>query len=313
MSLLARDGVLEAMARPGLLVLDVDGVLLDPRPSFYAAAMETALRAASHALGRDSLPGLTLEDVEAFKQAGGWNDDFDLAAGLAYALVIRELRSMPVAGTARRAAGGLPSLMDTVVEHVSPVLREKLLVHVIRERCAARYAGRARCREMYGLDPRFYIDLPEDGLWRQEPVLVDALKLRATGFELAFFTGRNPAEAAIAAERLNLDVPVERRVVDDGKVPKKPSPEGLLRLARHAGGRAMVFVGDSVDDQAAALAYRERAATEPLPPLFFVRIVTGVFRMDAAREILLKGADVVAAGLDAYLRALPSRDRRDDA
>jgi phosphoglycolate phosphatase-like HAD superfamily hydrolase len=86
-----------------------------------------------------------------------------------------------------------------------------------------------------------------------------------------------------------------------------------VRLAQHADGRPLVFVGDSVDDQAAALAYRGRAAKEALPPLYFVRVMSGVFRMEAAREILLKGADVVAEGLDAYLRALPSRDRRDDA
>jgi HAD superfamily phosphatase len=308
----APTGLLSRAARPGLLVLDIDGVLLDPRPSFYTAALETSLKAACHALERDSLSPPSLTDVESFKAAGGWNDDFDLAAGLTYALVLREMRRMPIEGTARRSAGGLATLLVTAEEHLSLAVRSRLSVEAIRERSAARYAGRARCREFYGIDPSYHPDVPEVGLWSDEPVLADPHRLRATGFALAFFTGRNRAEAGIAAERLGLDVPAERRMVDDGTLPRKPDPEALVRLASYAEGRPLLFVGDSVDDQAAAVAYRSRAASSRLPELIFVRVLSPERAPGADEAALTAGADLVVPGLNDLLRALPARDRRDD-
>jgi phosphoglycolate phosphatase-like HAD superfamily hydrolase len=308
MSVWAREGVLVRAVRAGLLVLDIDGVLLDPKPSFYAAAIETSVRAATIALDRSPGGAPTMEEIAAFKAVGGWNDDFDLACGLAYALVLRELRRMPIIGTAHRSAGGLASLLATVEAHLTAGVQERLVPKEIRERSAARYAGRARCEELYAIDPARHPDLPEDGLWSDEPLLADELPLKASGLPLAFFTGRNAAEAAIAVERYSLEIPVDRRMVDDGRLPRKPAPDGLLQLARHSEGRPFVFVGDSIDDQHAALAYRAEAAATGLPELIFVRIVD-IADGDAAREA---GADVVAPGLDAFLRALPARDRRDD-
>lgn len=309
----ARAGVLERAARPALLVLDVDGVLLDPRPSFYAAARETASWAAARALGRDAGASTTDRDIEAFKAVGGWNDDFDLAAGLAGALVLRELRRMPVEGTAHRSAGGLGTLLEMMEALVPREVQGRLDVAAVRERCAARYAGRSRCLEMYGIEPAAHPEVPDEGLWPLEPTLSDGQLLRASGFDLALFTGRNAAEAAVAVERLELFVPTSRRMVDDGVMLRKPAPDGLLRLAALALDEAgpLVYVGDSIDDQHAVLAYRALAATLPLPELVFVRVLGEVARMDAIEEARLKGADVVATGLDAFLRAMPARDRRD--
>ena len=301
----SKPGALQAASRAGLLVLDIDGVLLDPRPSFYAAAKQAALWGAQMLVGRDVGPSPTDADVQAFKAAGGWNDDFDLAAGLAAALAWREAHGKAIAEIGARAAGGLAALLPMLPESV----RAGLDVASIRRRSAAHYAGRSRCEAMYGLDPAHYADLPDDGLWSTEPLLSDGFLLRATGFDLAFFTGRNSAEAAIAVERLSLEVPEVRRVVDDGRVPKKPAPEGLLQLSQHAPAGPMVFVGDSIDDQNAAHAYRARGGSAPL---LFVRVVGEEASVDDIEKARVNGADVVTAGLDAFLRALPARDRRDD-
>ncbi len=48
-----------------LLVFDIDGVLIDVRPSFYRIVRE--------------LSGATLEEIGRFKQNGGFNDDWELA------------------------------------------------------------------------------------------------------------------------------------------------------------------------------------------------------------------------------------------
>jgi HAD superfamily phosphatase len=314
-----RPGALEALAKAGLFVLDVDGVLLDPKPSFYRAAKETARWAASHALDRDPGAEITDDEIAAFKASGGWNDDFELACGCAWALVVREARSdrRPVAETARRTAGGgLAALLRDMIATLSTTdllhASEACSPEKTRSRAATLYAGRSRCRAMYGLDPALHPDLPEDGLWSTEAVLASGFLLRALGGDLAFFTGRNGPEAALALERLEIEVRPELRVVDDGACPRKPAPEGLVRLAHHAGGRSLAFVGDSIDDQHAALSYRELAPGAGLPPVVFARVLlpdAGEAEIAAALEA---GADVVTPGLDALLEALPRRHRRDD-
>lgn len=313
-----RKGAVAEASRTSLLVLDIDGVLLDPAPSFYAAAKETAAWAASRALGHDRFAGITDDDIAAFKAVGGFNDDFDLACGCAWAIVAREsLPSAPgIAVTALASeARGLDALIQQVSSQLTDDLRSRAEAScspaVVRPRCAARYAGRLRCSEMYGIDPAHHPDLPDAGLWPTESLLCDPSLLTRVPAPLAFCTGRNRGEARLAEERCGISVRDELQVVDDGSCARKPAPDGLLRLAKTVvagigdSGRIagpLIFVGDTIDDQRAALAYR--ASAEPgLPPIVFVRVVgepaTSVVVDDAAAA----GADIVVPSLDALLRA----------
>jgi phosphoglycolate phosphatase-like HAD superfamily hydrolase len=52
-----------------VLVFDIDGVLLDVRPSFYEIVRQVS--------------GATLEDIRRFKDNGGFNDDWELARAAA--------------------------------------------------------------------------------------------------------------------------------------------------------------------------------------------------------------------------------------
>lgn len=312
-----RAGALERALRSGFLVLDVDGVLLDATPSFHAAAIEVSALAAARVLGRPVSP-VTPEALAAFKSVGGWNDDFDLACGFAWALVLRESEaSAPsLIDTALASAGGLPVLLSNVALRLDPEILDRARIHcetgLIRDRCAVRYSGRAHCAQVYGIDPAAHPDVPDDGLWPLEPMLASPGLLRATGFTLALFTGRTPGEAELALYRYGLEVGADLRVTDDGTLARKPSPEGLVRLARRCESRVILAVGDTIDDQRAALAYREIAFREGLPEIVFARVLGPLAtpdEIDAAWDV---GADIVTPGLDALLRALPSRDRRDD-
>ncbi len=298
-----RESVLVAAARAHLLVLDIDGVLLDARPSFYRAARETALWAAARALGKEAGALPAQDDVRAFKDVGGWNDDFDLAAGLAWAVVLRETRHMPIASTARRSAGGLPTLFEAVHALVPPATIAAMRSPEVRQRSAARYAGRAHCAELYGIDPERFPDLPEEGLFADERQLASASLLRSCALDLALFTGRNRAETRLALERYGLAVPEERCVVDDGVLPRKPAPDGLLHLARYASSGPLIYVGDAVDDQNSVLAYRALAAERPLPEIIFVRVTDGA--APSNEWMADHGVDVTVDGLDAWLEALP--------
>jgi phosphoglycolate phosphatase-like HAD superfamily hydrolase len=150
---------------------------------------------------------------------------------------------------------------------------------------------------MYGINPADHEGLGAEGLWSTELTLCEQSTLSRWTRPLAFFTGRNPAEAALALERFSLSIPVERQIVDDGRTPRKPSPAGLLRLAQGVAG-PFVFVGDSIDDQHAALAYRSVSEAQGGPSLVFVRVTTD---LEGARK---DGADIVVPSLDVLLEAL---------
>lgn len=289
---------LEALSKASLWVLDVDGVLLDPKPSFYRAAIDTAIEVASAALGSDSLL-LDENDIAAFKGAGGWNDDYDLAAGLAWALVEKHSSGRHVSETGALAVGGLPVLLEQLSRTLSQPLLDAARAHAdpkfVRARCAARYAGSDRCHAMYGIDPAEHPSVSADGLWGLESILCDADRLRKWHLPLAYLTGRNKAETQLASERLKLEIPAERWIVDDGECAKKPSPEGLFRLAPHA-KEMMLFVGDTVDDQNAALAYRKAATSGPR--VVFARVVGPGAEHASRKDAFAEGADIVVNGLD---------------
>lgn len=303
----ASGDALERLRRADLWVLDIDGVLLDPRPSFYRGAIETAVEVASDALGRTDLV-VTEADIAAFKAAGGWNDDFDLATGLAWALIHEATGGASVAETGAQARGGLEPLLVRLKATFGPETLENAMraapPGLVRARAAVRYSGRERSEHMYGIDPSAHPSVSDEGLWGVEPILCDAARLRAERATLAFFTGRNRAETELAAERLGLDVHGERWVVDDGSLAKKPAPDGLLRLSRHA-KRGLFFIGDSIDDQTAALRYRQARGT---PDLVFARVVGEGALNASVEEAFQAGADLVVEGLDDIMNFLDKGD-----
>jgi len=112
--------------RPGtperqLLVLDIDGVLIDPGRSFHEAV--------AGALAELS-PGITWDDEHytAFKRVGGFNNDFRLAAA---ALALAEQGEL---GGIRRAEGrGFPHL-EARIQELEPLCQTAVQKHYVRTR-----------------------------------------------------------------------------------------------------------------------------------------------------------------------------------
>ncbi|HEY3271419.1 MAG TPA: aminotransferase class I/II-fold pyridoxal phosphate-dependent enzyme [Geothrix sp.] len=150
-----------------LLVLDIDGVLIDADRSF----MEAVARALA-----DLRPALPWSDgaYRAFKRLGGFNNDFRLAAGaLALAEVHGDvdLRSVIEAADGR----GFPEL-DARTEALEPAAQVVVQKH---------YA---------------------DTISLERP-LVDLAELQATGWDLAVLTGRPPEELELAWKVLGFSLP----------------------------------------------------------------------------------------------------------
>jgi HAD superfamily phosphatase len=277
------------------LILDIDGVLLDARPSYHAVAEEAARRAVAEVLGEAAARSVPFEraaEVPAFKAAGGFNDDWEMSRAIALLLFLRARGAAPDLPQLLRSAGGrgVEGLYQAHGGALTPAEREALSAQHIAHDCGALYGGQSHCKALFGFDPPAWA--PERGYWQREVPLAEPATLAqvAARFPLALFTGRNPGEAGLALVRTSLEIPPARRWVADGR-PRKPDPEGLLALCKDllsglaplsgddllSGARdpdrsseqrsAALFLGDTADDQAAAAAAQARGA-----PLLYAHV-----------------------------------------
>jgi HAD superfamily phosphatase len=182
------------MPRP-LLVFDMDGVLVDVGESYR----ETIQQTVAHFSGRRP----TREEIQEWKNRGGWNDDWLLSHAL--------LR-----------AYGCEVPFETVRDQFQ----------------------------------RLFLGDHGDGLITRERWIARAgvLESLAERFDFALFTGRPREDAQLTlgrfAGQLRFDPLIGMYEVEQ----PKPSPDGLLRIARQAPGRKLWYIGDTVDDARAAQA-----------------------------------------------------------
>jgi HAD superfamily hydrolase (TIGR01548 family) len=228
------------------VVLDVDGVLVDVADSYRRAIVDSV----------DHVYGDTIdrEDIQQFKNAGGFNNDWELTyAAALYVLARREGMALSlsqftdaIAGT----GGGLDAARTVVGEEFTPAERERVLARWDRTRLRdvfqQLYLGSDRYRDIEGGDP----DLDTAGYIEDEPVIVTDATLDALAdrYHVGVLTGRPAAEADIALERAGLDVPDDHRFTLDDWEAGKPDPAALVTLAERFGADSVAFVGDTLDD-----------------------------------------------------------------
>ena len=253
------------------VVLDVDGVLLDARPSYHAVAEEAARRAIAPLVGAEQARTVAFDrqrEVPAFKAAGGFNDDWEMSRAIALLLYLRARGEAPDLPRFLAEAGGR-GVSELYARRPLPVAPE-----TVARMCGALYAG-SRCRELFGFEATDAVsDAPDRGMWEKEEVLPDPRLLAATAarFPLALYTGRNPGETRLAQQLCRLKIPEDLCWVADGHRPRKPDPAGLLWLT-HAllrgapPGSQVLFLGDTADDQTAS-----RAAQDAGAPIIYAHI-----------------------------------------
>jgi HAD superfamily hydrolase (TIGR01548 family) len=245
------------------VIFDVDGVLLDARPSYHTVAEEAARRVISSVVGEAQARAAPFEratEIAAFKAAGGFNDDWEMARAIALLLFLRARGEAPPLAEFLARAGGRG--VDALYARYPQLLLDPAAV---ARTCGALYGG-SRCKELFGFEARDAVpDAPERGLWENEVLLADARLLEAVAarFPLALFTGRNPGEARLALLRCALHIPEKLCWVADGR-PRKPDPAGLVwlthELLKGTKEAQVIFVGDTADDQAAARSAQDRGA-----------------------------------------------------
>jgi len=226
------------------VVLDIDGVLVDVSASYRRAVVETVERVHGETVDREA--------VQAFKEAGGFNNDWELTdAAALYVLARGEGMGRSVGSftdTIARTGGGLSAARTLVSEELTPAAHERVLAtwepDRYREVFQQLYLGAELYRDLEGEEP----DLDTRGYIHDERVLIDAETRAALDGPLGVLTGRPAAEAEIALDRVGLAVPDEHRFTMEDWAGGKPEPDALVTLAGRLGADSLAFVGDTLDD-----------------------------------------------------------------
>jgi HAD superfamily hydrolase (TIGR01548 family) len=252
------------------VVLDVDGVLVDVADSYRRAVVESVDRVYGETLPK--------EDLQAFKDAGGFNNDWELTYAVAlYVLARRAGFPLSVETFADKIAasgGGLATAETVVADSLDPSDREQVYDEWDRERLRdtfqALYLGGDLYRDLEGGDP----PVETGGYVHEEPVLLEpATRDRLVErFDVGVVTGRPAAEADIALDGVGLSVPDEHRFTMDDWQEGKPNPTALVRLAEVFEADTVVYAGDTFDDVRTAV---NAADADPDRAYHGVGVLTG--------------------------------------
>ncbi|WP_424000629.1 TIGR01548 family HAD-type hydrolase [Haloarcula salina] len=261
------------------VVLDIDGVLVDVADSYRRAIVESV----------DRVYGDTIEKaaIQRFKDAGGFNNDWELT--YAAALLVLARRESAVSDVAAftdaiaERGGGLDAAESVVRDLLDEPAAERVFddwdPERLRDVFQALYLGSELYRDLEGGEPPF--DAP--GYINDEPLLLDEATLSdlRERFAVGVVTGRPAAEADIALERVGLDLPDEHRFTMDDWEEGKPHPAALVTLGERFDAERIAFVGDTLDDVETAV---NADATDEDRVYYGIGVLTGGLTGEAGRR-----------------------------
>ncbi|MFP9191552.1 TIGR01548 family HAD-type hydrolase [Natrialbaceae archaeon A-CW1-1] len=260
------------------VVLDIDGVVVDVADSYRRAIVESVERVYDRTIRK--------EDIQLFKDAGGFNNDWELTyAAALYVLAAGEgyQQSLETFTDAIAAEGGGIEAAEIVVRteigaRATERVRRRWDRESLRDVFQQLYLGSDLYRALEGSDP----DIEWRGFIHDEPLLLDPdTRDVLTGrYEVGVLTGRPAAEADIALERVGLEVPADHRFTMDDWEEGKPHPRALRTLAERFDADTIVFVGDTLDDVRTAVNASE---VDPDRTYHGVGVLTGGLTGDTGR------------------------------
>ncbi len=272
------------------VVLDVDGVLVDVADSYRRAIVESI----EHVYNRT----IRNADIQAFKDAGGFNNDWELTyAGALYVLATAEGYDASIEAYTSAIAevgGGLEAaeavIRDRLSARASQRVTDRWDTEQLRDVFQQLYLGSELYRALEGDEPT----LDTEGFIHDEPVILTPETRAAllSSVDVGILTGRPAAEASIALERVGLDaVPADHRFTMDDWAEGKPHPRALTTLADRFDAETVVFVGDTLDDVRTAV---NAAAVDPDRAYHGVGVLTGgLTGTDGRQKYEAEGATAV--------------------
>lgn len=318
--LFIKQELMKTLPQIDALLFDVDGVLLDVSRSFRTAIVQTVQWIAVHQLELENTgPLLEESEIEGFKFAGGFNDDWDLtSAATAFAIAkwtqtgAKDTLSLREAGPSwkeftdslRRRGGGLQEAEGYVLEELTPTQRRefarrwnpKNITRLFQEF----YAGDDACRDLYGFDPE---TIHGPGLYKQEKVIVNP-ELIPAGLKIGLVTGRAQPETRLAMREAKLSNRIKpEHWITPERGAKKPDGRTLQIAQEAMGFKYALYVGDILDDLNTVLNYRALRSSGKARVASAI-VLSGPGGAAHKHEFLEKGVDVMAPDVNFLLEYL---------
>jgi len=257
------------------VVLDIDGVLVDVADSYRRAIVESV----------DRVYGRTVDDaaVQQFKNAGGFNNDWELTYAAALFVLARDAGYdadvTAFTDAVGEAGGGLDAAEAVVRDAGYDAAFDRWAPDRLRETFQTLYLGTDLYRDLEGGEPPF----EARGYIHDEPVIVDASTIAdlTERFAVGVLTGRPAAEADIALSRVGLSVPDAHRFTMDDWAAGKPHPHALTTLADRLDAARVAFAGDTLDDVRTAV---NAAESDPDRTYHGVGVLTGGLTGESGRR-----------------------------
>ena len=299
------------------LFFDVDGVLIDTLASFHATDIAVAEYVAGtlHSLDWGQHEGktlMTIADVDAFKQAGGYNNDWDMCYLLA-TLATARLREWKGTALAERTSQEWAVLSRAAnlqghggrawVEATFPA-STRLDYGRIGDIYHEYYWGAADIRRRFGYEPRY---LPTfEGFVHQEKMLYTPdffVQLRQAGIQhLGMITGRVGPEVDSALERMEAYSGEKWwDVVISADICPKPNPRALRLAIETTGAKGGLYIGDTADDLDLIKNY-QAAKTRTEPNFLAAVLIVSLREVELYKQ---RGADFVVRSVEDLLWCLP--------
>ena len=315
-----RQEVLSNLAKIDAILFDIDGVLLNVADSFRAATIDTIQYFAVNELNlEDTGKLLEVEDIEAFKFAGGFNDDWDLTCAAA-ALVVgkwaqsgaKDTASLRALGTTwkeftdalKRKGGGIVQAESFVLEMLNPTQRREFArnwnTRLVTRLFQEFYAGDDACKKLYGFEPE---TIHGHGYYTRETPLIDPI-LTPPNLKLGVVTGRSNAEAELGLRHAKMFVRIKPAgwITTESGV-KKPDGRTLM-MARDALDFSFgLFIGDIMDDLNTVINYRKLKGAGKARIMSAI-CLTGPGGAQHRPQFLEAGADIVAPDVNTLLEFL---------
>ncbi len=304
------------------VIFDMDGVLIDVHSSYPMVICQ----AVTHYLKEVGFKGESLactpQQTAYFKAAGGFNNDWALAQGMALVFLVRAVMAgsqdysllqktspdiLTLSHAIAQQGGGLRGLGRALEGLVDEKDFEMISRQWDKERItrlAMEYYAGDECPQIFGIHND---TVKGAGFMTHERPLVSREDLLKTPFRYGLYTGRNRGETQAAMRNADLDgLWDDEAMITEDRGIHKPDPAGLTEIAKTLSPRLMIYAGDNLDDWQAQARYEAERSLDD-PPCLFCGILGGSPGPLAYSLFLDRGVDFMAQSVRQLLNWLTFR------
>ena len=267
------------------VILDIDGVLVDVSESYRRAIADTI----ESLSGEEFLP----DGIQLLKNAGGFNNDWELTdAGILCTIAIRHGYPGDLLSLIHEIGengGGLAVTKNLISEAIGSDAEDEWDPHTVRAMFQSLYLGKDKFLECFQQHP--IIDVPGYHLSEEIIIAPYTIEKLLNQFNVGILTGRPLFEVDMVLNNMSIEIPSNHIMAMENSPSKKPSPEGLLSLAKTFDSSSIVFVGDTIDDIKTVVNAKK---VDPSKNYHSIGVLTGGLSGKSGTKLFKEnGADIV--------------------